>query len=300
MAVSLYSAISMHRGQCCCDRYLSLLFLLLVIARVDVAFAAPSVMLDPASQPTITPTPVFSSTDYVAMPLRLTGAGHCLTIRAILRQRTTRLKAELDDKVLVDCADTTIGFNGVPVGLDFVFTAPKVRQYTQFEWEFIACEGGTDCTAIGTVEFSVIPGELLDPIAKWARANVLFAYDQAGELQAFLDANRIEYYESKRLLPKDTAVISLLVVRAAEDANINRLMPDSSNQRVILFREYATELPLIWATHHAHKPILDVRMPIVGLLQQDAGVKNLFDELFIRSMAQETGKVIELSTHASK
>ena len=300
MVVSLYQAVSVYRAQCGCDRYLCLLFLLLVIARMDVAFAAPSVTLDPASQPTITLTPVFSSRDNVAMPLRLAGAGQCVNIRAILRQRTTRLKAELDDKVLVDCADTTVGFNRVYVGLDLAFTAPKVRQTTQFEWEFIACEGDIDCTAIGTIEFSVIPDELLNPIAKWAQANVLYAYDQAGELQAFLDANRIEYYESKRLLPKDTAVISLLVVRTAEEANLDRLMPDRSNQRVILFREYATELPLIWATQHAHKPILDVRMPVVGLLQQDAGMKKLFHELFIRSMAQETGKVIESSTRASK
>jgi len=293
MVVSLYSAISVHRGLCCCDFYMGLLLLLLVIARMDVALAAPSVTLGPASQPTITLTPVFSSADDVVMPLRLTGAGHCVTIRAILRQRTTRLKAELEDKVLVDCTDTSIEFNGVYVGLDLAFTAPKVRQYSRFEWEFIACEEDTDCTAIGMVEFSVIPDKLLDPIVKWAQANTLFVHDQAGELQAFLDANRIEYYESKHLLPKDTLVISLLVVRTAEAANIDRLIPDHSKQRVILFREYATELPLIWTALHAHKPVLDVRMPIVGLLRQDAGVKKLFHELFIRSMTQTTGRVIE-------
>jgi hypothetical protein len=279
---------------------LGLLLLLLVIARMDVALAAPSVTLEPASQPTITLTPAFSSADDVVMPLRLTGAGHCVTIRAILRQRTTRLKAELEDKVLVDCTDTSIEFNGEYVVLDLAFTAPKVRQYSRFEWEFIACEEDTDCTAIGMVEFSVIPDELLDPIVKWAQANTLFVHDQAGELQAFLDANRIEYYESKRLLPKDTLVISLLVVRTAEAANIDRLIPDHSKQRVILFREYATELPLIWTALHAHKPVLDVRMPIVGLLRQDAGVKKLFHELFIRSMTQTTGRVIESGIHVSE
>jgi hypothetical protein len=150
------------------------------------------------------------------------------------------------------------------------------------------------------VEFSVIPDELLDPIVKWAQANTLFVHDQAGELQAFLDANRIEYYESKRLLPKDTLVISLLVVRTAEAANIDRLIPDHSKQRVILFREYATELPLIWTALHTHKSILDVHIPIVGLLQQDAGVKKLFYELFKQSMAQATDRVIESGIHVSE
>ena len=234
------------------------------------------------------------------MPLRLTGAGHCVTIRAILRQRSTRLRADLDDKVLVDCADTTIGFNGLEAALDLAFTAPKVRHYTHFEWQFVACDGDMVCAAIGIVEFGVIPVELLNPIAKWARGNVLFVYDQEGEMQAFLDANGIEYYESKRLLPKDTAVISLLVARTAGEANIDRLMPDRGNQRVILFREYATGMPMIWATHQAHTPLLDVRMPITGKLQQDAALKKMFHELFVHSMAQETGKVIEPGIRASE
>lgn len=223
--------------------------------------------------------PVYFSDQKREITLILTGMDRCINISATLFQLTTRLSAEISEQQLVNCESFAKNLDALPTPLEFSFQTPKIRQESRFKWEFNTCNGGNACQSIGEFIFTVVPSNLIEPIKQWSKDHTLYAHDKSGVLQNFLDKSAIKYIENKNLLPKNEALISLIVVDA-EDINIDKLLPTNKSGAVILFREYPAEYPTIIDKTNRQYPLLDVHIPLIGKLENNPAAQKLFLKLF--------------------
>jgi hypothetical protein len=251
----------------------------LLIPNLSLVFASEklSISLDKSSE-TGTQTVYFSDQKH-EIPLILKGMDHCVNIVATLLQLTTRLSAEITQQQLVECQHFTTKSDPSPINLKFAFQTPKIKREAPFKWQFEVCTKTNDCQSIGEYYFSVIPRNILEPIVQWSKNNTIYIHDKSGVLQNFFDKKSIQYLTSKHLLPKNQALISLIVI-AKENININKLLPTNQTGLVILFREYLSEYPIIVDKTNRHPPLLDVHIPLIAKLENHAATQKLFVKLF--------------------
>lgn len=241
------------------------------------ALSSPQIRILPPAAPLN--NPVYFSNTSQTIPLELTGVNECVNVMATLWQLTTRLGAELSQQSIIDCTNTKHDFTQASVTLDLQFTTPTVKHDSSFKFEFTSCNQQQSCKALGEFAFTVLPDDLLEPIRVWAKKHSLYVNDKSNRLLSFLDDNSIEYISSTTLVPKNEALISLIVI-TQQDAVIEKLLPTIASQSIILFRHYPGEFPLIIDKTNRDTPLLDVQIPLIEWLDKDAAAQKLFLKLF--------------------
>lgn len=253
------------------------LFFLFVLALSQNVFSA--VQLKPVSPEKLSYTPVFFSQTHQQVSLELTGLKKCTKITATLWQMTSRLGAVLAEQTLIDCAISQFDFTQPVVKLTLDFKTPRVKQETLFKWEFTRCDDMKPCESIGRFSFSVVAEDLLKPIRNWAKVHQLYVFDKSYHLQSFFDKNSIEYIGSKRLLIKNEPLIYLVVV-SKQGVDIDALLPEANKQALMVFYQNSREWPVIVDKTHGNRPLIEVYVPLVEMLDHDAAAQKLLLKLF--------------------
>lgn len=228
----------------------------------------------------------FSEED-VRYSLAVEGGGPCQPLAATLVQVTTRLEAELDQRQLTACEAGDDPNILAGTGLSFAFVVPKVERKSRFEWRFASCpQSGGPCNPLLALPFTAYPRDLLAPLRSWAKTHNLVIRDPDGDLQDFLDQQRISYTERLLGRPEDSRVVTLIVDRrkAIHAEDLGSYAEDGS---IILFRENTEGLPHVKSTGQGGHRLISVEMPLTTELEGRPLAQEIFLEIFRMSQEPE-------------
>lgn len=242
-------------------------------------------------------TPVIASRDLayfseqkVTLTLSLTGAIQCPTLRAKLIQIAHRLEAELENRSPLDCGKVSPPTDQAAWNFSFTFNVPIVERISRFEWRYYNCNAeGERCVSLSRLPFTAYPTDLLDPLRKWARKNVLVVRDPEGNLQNFLDQQKIEYHV--RHIPPESGgrIVTMMVDRNGEITS-RKIAPHLEKGNVIAFREATPTLPLVKSTDSGGHRLIVVEMVLLPRLKSDPAAQKLFFNIFQTLQKEEMGQ----------
>ena len=219
-------------------------------------------------------TPSYFSRQPVNLNVGVQFGRGCRAINAVLVQVASRMQVEMDSRPLIECPHR----DATRSASTLLFDAPEVVRTTDFEWQFMACS--EDCEVVSTLPFTVFPEDLLEPVASWAKANVLRVLDPGGVLSGFLELQDIEYIGMALPIPTDAQVVTLSVLPMGEEINEQLLQQAIEHGSLVVFREAPSGLPVIIDKPGAKRRVIDVRLPLLRRLSDDAGAQNTFLQIF--------------------